>query len=420
MLAVQPGDRVERYQVLARPEEDGSPVYAPCAGSLEEIVERRIPGLGKTPCALLSIDAQAWDAAAPRNRRTGRFTAEKGVQIMEKDKEMPDTLPLRRLVGIAKRAAIVDEQDGQRLWKKLEALEGRLPPYAVYADAIDDQPYMSASLAVLVSFGKEVAGALRLLCGALSARGGVLARWDKESSGLLGEEYEGFPVTYVQGKYPSSPAVDVYMDTLQSVRFGVGALLALARAVGDGRPQTTQVVTVAGDGVQMPLNLEAPLGMSVEDLLTQCGASGVIHRVVAGGLMAGRIVGPASPVSPCLIALTAQAAPNDPPRTSCVGCGRCASVCPAGLAPFHLYQKAKKSTPDQLKALGGDACLECGCCSYVCPAGLPLAASARWVRRNLEALERKGQAAGDRGNLKRLADRTEQEEKEAVKNGQGK
>lgn len=388
MLAVQPGSRVEKYQVLARPEGEGCPVYAPVSGRFAEVVERRVPGLGKTPCARIEPEPEKEDKARPK-RRTGRYTAAGGLQVSEERGQRKD-LTLRRLVGIAKRAAIVDEKDGRRLWKKLEELEEGEKPAWVYADGIDDQPFMAAGLAVLSSFGAQVAAGLRMLCQALSAQGGILARAGEEADALLSEEYFGFPVEYIRGKYPSAPAVDAFLESLHGIRFGVGALLALCRAVEDGTPQTTAVVTVAGDGVQAPLHIEAPLGVTVGGLLEQCGAFGVIQRVVAGGVMTGRITGPQSPLHPGITALTAQAVVTEPPHTTCTGCGRCAQVCPAGLAPFYLYRVAKKSSPARLEELGGWQCMECGCCSYVCPSGLPLAACTRWIRRTLEAAEKKG------------------------------
>lgn len=388
MLAVQPGSRVEKYQVLARSEGEGCPVYAPVSGRFAEVVERRVPGLGKTPCARIEVEPEKEDKARPK-RRTGRYTAAGGLQVSEERGQRKD-LTLRRLVGIAKRAAIVDEKDGRRLWKKLEELEEGEKPAWVYADGIDDQPFMAAGLAVLSSFGAQVAAGLRMLCEALLAQGGILARAGEEADALLSEEYFGFPVQYIRGKYPSAPAVDAFLESFHGVRFGVGALLALCRAVEDGTPQTTAVVTVAGDGVQAPLHIEAPLGVTVGGLLEQCGAFGVIQRVVAGGVMTGRIAGPQSPLHPGITALTAQAVITEPPHTTCTGCGRCAQVCPAGLAPFYLYRVAKKSTLPQLEELGGWQCMECGCCSYVCPSGLPLAACTRWIRRTLEAAEKKG------------------------------
>ena len=388
MLAVQPGSRVEKYQVLARPEGEGCPVYAPVSGRFAEVVERRVPGLGKTPCARIEPEPEREDKSRLK-RRTGRYTAAGGLQVSEERGQRKD-LTLRRLVGIAKRAAIVDEKDGRRLWEKLEALEERDKPAWVYADGIDDQPFMAAGLAVLSSFGAQVTAGLRMLCEALSAGGGILARAGEEADALLAEEYFGFPVQYIKGKYPSAPAVDAFLESVYGIRFGVGALLALCRAVEEGTPQTTAVVTVAGDGVQAPLHIEAPLGVTVGGLLEQCGAFGVIQRVVAGGVMTGRIAGPQSPLHPGITALTAQAVVTEPSHTTCTGCGRCAQVCPAGLAPFYLYRVAKRSTLPQLEELGGWQCMECGCCSYVCPSGLPLAACTRWIRRTLEAAEKKG------------------------------
>ncbi|MCI8360341.1 MAG: 4Fe-4S dicluster domain-containing protein [Clostridiales bacterium] len=385
-LAVQPGTDLVKNQPLAQPQGDGSPVYAPCAGRFAEIVERRLPGLGKTPCARILVGEEgtreASPAPQPPTRRTGRYSLEGGARIEER--KGASSLNLRRLIEVAKRAAIVDEIDGQRLWKKLAALEGQRKPAAVYAYGVDDQPYMAAALGTLASFGREVVGGLNLLGQALSASTGILCRQSREAAALLAEDYMGVPVVYISGKYPSLPAAEAYLEVVRGMRFGVGACMHLCRAAEEGVPQTTSILTVAGDGVQTPLNLEVPLGVSVGDLLEQCGAFGVIQRVAAGGIMTGRIAGPQSPLHPGITALTAQSEVFQPPKSACVGCGRCAAACPAGLAPFRLYQAARKNVPAQMEALGGKNCMGCGCCSYVCPAGLPLTSCAQWVRRRLE------------------------------------
>ena len=107
-LAVQPGDRVEKYQPLAQSENDGCPVCAPCAGRFLEIVERKVPGLGKTPCARIQVqeeDPADVASAIQPPRRTGRYTPSGGAQILEAENAGKKELSLRRLIGIAKRAA---------------------------------------------------------------------------------------------------------------------------------------------------------------------------------------------------------------------------------------------------------------------------------------------------------------------------
>lgn len=53
---------------------------------------------------------------------------------------------------------------------------------------------------------------------------------------------------------------------------------------------------------------------------------------------------------------------------ACIGCRRCAGVCPTHLMPMKLYASLRKgSLPETL-----NACLTCGCCSAVCPSALPL------------------------------------------------
>ncbi len=64
---------------------------------------------------------------------------------------------------------------------------------------------------------------------------------------------------------------------------GVGALIHLARAVAFNKPQTTTFITVAGDCIGNPTNLEVSLGMTVGQVLERCGLIEDPARVVVGG-----------------------------------------------------------------------------------------------------------------------------------------
>ena len=60
-------------------------------------------------------------------------------------------------------------------------------------------------------------------------------------------------------------------------------------------------------------------------------------------------------------------AAEKPEQLNCIGCGRCAAVCPMKLRPFEIVKAQSKGKLETIKKLYADHCIECGCCSYICP-----------------------------------------------------
>jgi len=60
------------------------------------------------------------------------------------------------------------------------------------------------------------------------------------------------------------------------------------------------------------------------------------------------------------------------PRTACIRCGKCVSVCPMHLQPLYMYRYEAAGNLKELNRLNLVDCMECGCCAYACPAKLPL------------------------------------------------
>ena len=57
--------------------------------------------------------------------------------------------------------------------------------------------------------------------------------------------------------------------------------------------------------------------------------------------------------------------PEEIERT-CMRCGKCVSVCPAGIAPVLIRNACQDVAA--LRKLEVNKCVECGLCSYICPA----------------------------------------------------
>src|SRR4030095_10868660 len=68
----------------------------------------------------------------------------------------------------------------------------------------------------------------------------------------------------------------------------VATAAAVARWVRDGQPLTSRIVTVTGNGVQRPANLEVRLGTPVSSLIADCGGyTEQMTRLIMGGSMMG-------------------------------------------------------------------------------------------------------------------------------------
>lgn len=61
------------------------------------------------------------------------------------------------------------------------------------------------------------------------------------------------------------------------------------------------------------------------------------------------------------------------PFHPCIGCGRCAQVCHAGLLPYEIIRRLENMHYERLTSLHPEECDGCGACSAVCPAGREVA-----------------------------------------------
>ena len=56
----------------------------------------------------------------------------------------------------------------------------------------------------------------------------------------------------------------------------------------------------------------------------------------------------------------------------CLGCGKCADVCPVFLSPILIKETMENESHKELVSLRPNLCIECGLCSYICPSRIEL------------------------------------------------
>ena len=158
----------------------------------------------------------------------------------------------------------------------------------------------------------------------------------------------------------------------------VTSVSTIGKFLKDGMPLTTKRVTVDGDAVANPKNVEAVIGTQLKDIVAFCGGvkEGVeLGKVIYGGPMMGKALPNLD--APLLrqnngVLLFSREMATLPQPSACIRCGRCIEGCPMGLAPVQISAAYERRDVEALTKLKINLCVECGTCSFVCPAKRPV------------------------------------------------
>ncbi len=158
----------------------------------------------------------------------------------------------------------------------------------------------------------------------------------------------------------------------------VTSVSTLGKYLKTGMPLITKRVTVEGDAIAKPQNVEVPIGTLYRDVIEACG--GIKPDVELGKIIfGGPMMGGAAPSAdfPVLkqnngLLLFSKKAADLPEASACIRCGRCIDACPMGLEPVVVAEAFNNKDFDALKARCVDLCVACGSCSYACPAKRPV------------------------------------------------
>ena len=173
----------------------------------------------------------------------------------------------------------------------------------------------------------------------------------------------------------------------------VATMAAIYQAVIFDHPLVSTIMTLTGDAMKEPCNLEVPIGTNLQYLVDQNGGFKKLpEKIISGGPMMGTALMsldiPAVKTSSSILALSNDEVANSQ-ETACIHCGRCLDVCPSNIAPSLMYQSAMKNDIERFIKLNGMECIECGCCSYICPAKRNMTQSFKKMKRLVIASRKK-------------------------------
>lgn len=285
------------------------------------------------------------------------------------------------------------------------------------------EPYLTCDDRLMRERSKEIIEGVRIMMHALQCEEAIVGIEDnkpeafaaliKASKSLGQVEIRQVPTLYPMGwdkqliGYLTGKEVPAGGRTadIGVLMHNVATAYAVQQAIRFGRPLISRIVTVSGQAVSTPKNVEALIGTPLRDLLKYCGLNeSKANRYILGGPMMGdTLPGIDVPLvkGGCGVLALSEAEVAASDAKACIRCGRCVTACPVGLLPLEMMTRIRAGQLDGAVGYGLKDCISCGSCSYSCPSEIPLVQYFKYASSELVARQ---QAAHKTEQTKRLAD----------------
>ena len=390
---VAKGDRVLMGQKIA--ESGGfvsAPIYASVSGTVKALEARRVVTGDQVMSIVVENDGQYEDVGF-------------------RPREDAKSLSREEIVDIIKEAGIVGMGGaGFPTHVKLSPKEPEKIDYVI-ANCAECEPYLTSDYRRMLEEPEKLVGGLRIALQLFPNATGILAVEDNKPDcvsllrGLVKDDPK-ISVKALKTKYPQGGERQlIYATTGRRINStmlpadvgcvvnNVDTIVAVYRAVMEGRPLIERIVTVTGDAVAVPQNFRVKIGTSYSQVLEAAGGfKSTPEKIICGGPMMGfgmfDLNVPTTKTSTALLALSKDEVSAMEPGP-CINCGRCVEVCPGRVIPSRLADYAERFDEEAFLANYGMECCECGCCSFICPAKRPLTQQIKSMRKILLAKKKK-------------------------------
>lgn len=382
---VAKGDRVLAGQKIA--ESSGfvsAPVYASVSGTVKAVEPRRVVTGDMVMSIVLDNDNQYESVT---------FVPWMPVENMTRE----DIISCIREAGIVGMGGA-----GFPTHVKLSPKEPEKIEYVI-ANCAECEPYLTSDYRRMLEEPEKLVGGLKILLRLFDNAHGILAVEDNKPDCIellrkLTKEEPRISVKKLKTKYPQGAERQlIYAATGRKINStmlpadagcvvnNVDTVVAVYRAIVEGRPLIERIVTVTGDAVAEPCNFRVPIGTNYSELIEAAGGfKGKPEKVICGGPMMGFAMFdlnvPTTKTSTALLAFTKDEVSAMEPGP-CINCGRCVEVCPGRVIPSRLADYAERFDEEAFLANHGMECCECGCCSFICPAKRPLTQEIKSMRK---------------------------------------
>lgn len=332
-----------------------------------------------------------------------------GEQTVHESVVKPEVSDYASLVQAVKRSGIVGLGGaGFPAWLKMDADLSTIDTWLV--NAAECEPYLSTDYREMIERPDTILEGIKTCLDLSGIPRSLICIEDNKPKAIellreLSADDPRIDVFVLPARYPQGASRVILRNvTGRSVPRGghltdVGALLfnvttmsEIGRFLRTGMPLTKRRLTVMGDAIARPQNLEVLVGTPISEILEYCGCAPGPRKVIIGGPMMGTTqVELDVPIvrQNCGLLAFGVNGPVVPRQTACIKCSRCIDHCPIRLSPIDIHKAYVARDVAALDRLMADLCVECGTCSYVCPSKQPLVQSTHLARAMLRAEQRK-------------------------------
>lgn len=388
------GDRVLKGQLIA--EAGGfisAPVFSSVSGTVKAIENRLVVNGNNDECIIIEND---------RENET--------VSDFGKDRSL-DSLSAEDIVDIIKKAGIVGLGGaGFPAGVKVSPKNANNID-TVIINGSECEPYLTSDYRLMLERNEEIIKGIKAVLKALPNAKAVIGIENNkpEAIKILDEKTSSedkISVCPLKTKYPQGGERQlIYAITGRKINskmlpadkgcivLNTASCYAIYEAVYKNMPLIHKVMTITGEAVHSPCNVDVPLGVSHSYVLEKCGgAKDDVVKFISGGPMMGMAMSsldvPVVKTSSSILAFSKDDVAALP-QSACIHCGRCVKACPQILVPQMMAKAVRSQNMDRFDELGGMECIECGCCTYVCPAKIPLTQMFKLGKAELRSMRSK-------------------------------
>ena len=415
------GDHVLKGQLIAESSAViSAALHAPTSGTVTEIGEARIlhPSSLEAPCITIEPDGK------------DEWVESIGVT------HNPDELTLDSLAEIIGNAGIVG-MGGGTFPSRVKASAKNI--HTLIINGAECEPYITCDDRIMRERAEKIIGSAAIIKRILGASECLIGVEDNKPEAIselqrvVSESGErGIEVISIPTLYPSGGEKQLIQiltgkevpsggnpTQIGMVCFNVATAAAIYDAITESTPMISRVITITGDGIERPCNIEALLGTPYNELIAQAGGyTNSAAKLIIGGPMMGFTVDtdqlPLTKGDNCLLVVSEKEIPTPEPARACIRCSECANVCPTSLLPQQLYWHSRARELEKAKEYNLFDCIECGCCSHVCPSQIPLVQYYRSTKTSVMASDAEA-AKTERARLRNEARTARLEKIEAEK-----
>ena len=398
VLLVKVGDKVAKGQMIASSEAFVStPVHSSVSGTVKKVEPHLVTGNSEQMCVAIQIDEEGREESMP---------------LLD-----PFAIDSKEAIKRIKDAGITG-MGGASFPTHVKLSP---PPDAkieyVIANGAECEPYLCIDAATMFFNAKEVVDGISIVMKIENCPKGIIAI-EANKKDLLpilkkaiaecpNPNKDGISVVLCKTKYPQGGEKTLVQAVLgRQIPSGglpfqigciiqnVGTLKAISDAFRKGEALTQRPLTISGGGVEKPINVIAPIGTCIGDLIPEVfSLKENVVKIISGGPMMGFAMKnadfPVQKNTSGVLFLTEKETSlqeEDP----CIGCARCVGACSCYLSPVLMVRALKTGKLDEAVKLGLMDCVECGACSFICPARIKLVQRFRIGKQLLRLKKMKG------------------------------